>query len=39
MALFCEVVETKIKDPSGRLTRHIKYKIGEANELIKQCIQ
>ena len=36
MTLFCEVVETKIEDPKGRLTIVIKYKVGEAKELIKQ---
>ena len=39
MALFCEVVETKIEDPWGRLTRLIKYTVGEPKELIKNCIQ
>ena len=38
MALFCEVVETKIEDPRGRLTRLLKYTVGEAKELIKHCI-
>ena len=39
MTLFCEVVETEIEDPRGRLTRLIKYTVGEEKELIKQCIQ
>ena len=39
MALFSEVVETKIDDPRGRLTRLIKYTMGEPKELIKHCIQ
>ena len=39
MALFSEVVETKIDNPRGRLTRLIKYTMGEPNELIKHCIQ
>ena len=39
MALFSEVVETKVGDPRGRLTRIIKYAVGEAKELIKHCIQ
>ena len=39
MALFSEVVETKIDDPRGRLTRLIKYAVGEPKELIKRCIQ
>ena len=39
MALFSEVVETKIDDPRGRLTRLTKYTMGEPKELIKHCIQ
>ena len=39
MALFCEVVETKIEDLRGRLTRLLKYIVGEAKKLIKHCIQ
>ena len=39
MALFAEVVETKIEKPRGRLTRLIKFTTGEARELIKHCIQ
>ena len=39
MALFKEVVESKIDDPRGRLTRLIKYTTGDAKELIKHCIQ
>ena len=39
MALFKEVVETKIEDPHGRLTRLIRYTSGEAKELIKHCIE
>ena len=35
MTLFREVVESKIEDPRGRLTRLIKYTTGEAKELIK----
>ena len=38
MALFCEIVETKIQDPRGRLTRLLKYTVGEEKELIKHCI-
>ena len=30
---------TKIDDPRGRLTRLIKYTVGEPKELIKHCIQ
>ena len=39
MAMFAEVVETKIEKPRGRLTRLIKFTTGEARELIKHCIQ
>ena len=39
MALFKEVVETKIEDPHGRLTRLIRYTSGGAKELIKHCIE
>ena len=39
MAFFKEVVESKIDDPRGRLTRLIKYTTGDAQELIKHCIQ
>ena len=39
MTLFREVVESKIEDPRGRLTRLIKYTTGEAKELIKHCIE
>ena len=39
MALFAEVVQTKIEEPRGRLTRLIKFTTGEARELIKHCIQ
>ena len=38
-SLFSEVEETKINNPRGRLTRLIKYTIGESKELIKDCIQ
>ena len=38
MALFCEIVETKIQDLRGRLTRLLKYTVGEEKELIKHCI-
>ena len=33
MALFCEVVETKIEDPRGRSTRLLMCTVGEAREL------
>eukprot|EP00794_Sanderia_malayensis_P019359 gene19359-21279_t len=39
MATFRKVVEKKIADPMGRLTRLIKYTSGEAKELIRHCIQ
>ena len=39
MALFREVVESKVDDPRGKLTRLIKYTSGDARELIKHCIQ
>ena len=38
MAPFSEVVETKIDNPRGRLTRLIKYTMEEPKELIKHCI-
>ena len=38
MSSFEEVVENKVTDPKGRLTRLIQYK-GEAKDLIKPCIQ
>ena len=37
-ATFHEVVEKKILEPRGRLTRLLKYTEGEAKELIKHCI-
>ena len=39
MALFKEVVESKIEDPRGRLIRLLKYTSGEAKEFINHCIQ
>ena len=36
--MFKEVIERKIKDPVGRLTRLIKFTAGEAKDLIKHCI-
>ena len=39
IALFGKVVESKVDDPSGRLTRLIKYTTGDARELIKHCVQ
>ena len=32
------MVEKKVKDPAGRLTRLIKYTHGDAKELIKSCM-
>ena len=39
MEVFKDVVERKIKDPRGKLTRLIKYTSGEAKVLITNCIQ
>ena len=39
IAVFEEVVENKIDDASGRLTRLTKYNDGEPKEMIKHCIQ
>ena len=39
MEVFKEVVEKRIEDPRGRLTRLIKYTTGEAKDLIKHCIK
>ena len=39
IALFREVVESKVDDPRRKLTRLIKYTSGDARELIKHCIQ
>ena len=39
IALFREVVESKVDDPREKLTRLIKYTSGDARELIKHCIQ
>ena len=39
MTLFREVVESKTEDPRGRLTRLIKYTVGDPRDLIKHCIQ
>ena len=38
MATFSEVVEAKITDPRGRLTRLIKYLQDEAKELVQPCV-
>ena len=39
MAVFKEVVEKKVTDSRGRLTRLIKFTKGEAKEVAKNCIQ
>ena len=39
MGLFREIVESKVEDPRGRLTRLIKYTIRDSRDLIKHCIQ
>ena len=39
MEIFKEVVQKRIEDPRGRLTRLIKYTTGEAKDLIKHCIK
>ena len=39
MALFKEAVERKIDDLKGQLTRLIKFRSGEAKELIQHCIR
>ena len=36
--VFKEVVERKIKDPVGRLTRPIKFTDDETKDLVKHCI-
>ena len=38
MSVFKKVVETKVDDPRGRLTRLIKYTSGEVKELVKNCL-
>ena len=39
LAIFHEVVEKKVDDEQGRLTRLIKFTKGEAKEMVKTCIQ
>ena len=39
MAVFKEVVEKKVTDSRGRLTRLIKFTKGKAKEIAKNCIQ
>ena len=38
ISVFKEVVETKLDDPCGCLTRLIRYTSGEAKELVRNCI-
>ena len=38
MTIFHEVVERKVDDARGRLTRLIKFTKGEAKEMVKTCI-
>ena len=37
--IFKETVKERIEDPTGRLTRLLKYMGGEPRELIKPCVQ
>ena len=39
MKVFKEVVEKRIDNPRGSLSRLIKYTTGEAKDLIKDCNQ
>ena len=39
IAVFEEVVEKKIDDPRGRMTRLIRYTDSEPEKIIKHCIQ
>ena len=39
MMLFHEIVEKRIDNPRGKLTRLIKYTKGDAKEMIKHCVQ
>ena len=38
MTLLHEVVEKRVDDPRGKLTRLIKYTKGDAKEMIKHCV-
>ena len=38
MTLPHEVVEKRVDDPRGKLTRLIKYTKGDAKEMIKHCV-
>ena len=39
MSIFEEIVESKVVNPRGKLTRLINYTKGEVKELVKYCIQ
>ena len=39
ITLFHKLVEKRIEDPRGRLTRLIKYTKGDPKEMIKHCVQ
>ena len=39
IAIFNEIVEKKVDDTRGKLTRLIKYTTGDAKEMAKNCIQ
>ena len=39
MKLFHELVEKRIDDPKGRLTRLIRYTKGDPNDIIQHCVQ
>ena len=39
MTVFKEIVENKVTDPRGQLTRLIKFTKREAKEIAKNCIQ
>ena len=39
MAVFNEIMEKKVDDPRGKLTRLIKYTTGDVKETLKNCIQ
>ena len=39
MMMFHEIVEKRVDNPRGKLTRLIKYTKGDAKEMIKHCVQ
>ena len=39
MTLFHELVEKRIDDPKGRLTRLIRYTKGDPKDIIQHCVQ